>query len=119
MVIDWDFILVTCLQFIIFYILIFYCKLLYYQQLLQFEEFEKGKIKNNFIFFLFSFLYTSISLLIVPFFLIISNIFEGNTVNYVITFSIIIIIYCFWKTLIYTFLEDKDFSIINGIVNST
>ena len=119
--IDFDLILETFLQFTFFYLLTFYCKLLYYQQLVQFEEFEKKSIKNKFIFFIFSFLYTSISLLMVPFFVLLFNSFEEpnfTATKYAFTSSFIIIIYCFFKSFLYAYIEDTDaLSLKNGIVN--
>ncbi len=118
--IDFDLILETFLQFTFFYLLTFYCKLLYYQQLVQFEEFEKKSIKNKFIFFICSFLYTSISLLMVPFFVLLFNSFEESNftaTKYAFTSSFIIIIYCFLKSFLYTYLEETDtLSIKNAMI---
>jgi hypothetical protein len=118
--IDFDLILETFLQFTFFYLLTFYCKLLYYQQLVQFEEFEKKSIKNKFIFFICAFLYTSISLLMVPFFVLLFNSFEEpnfTAAKYAFTSSFIIIIYCFFKSFLYTYMEDPDvLSIKNEMV---
>lgn len=112
--IDFNLILKTLLQFIFFYILINYCRVLFYLQLVQFEEFEKRKIKNKFIFFVFSFLYTSLSLLIVPFIALLINSFEEPNftfTKYAFTSSFVIVLYCLIKTFLYTYLED-------GIPNS-
>ena len=118
--IDFDLILETLLQFTFLYLLTFYCKLLYYQQLVQFEEFEKKSIKNKFIFFICSFLYTSISLLMVPFFVLLFNSFEEpnfTATKYAFTSSFIIIIYCFLKSFLYTYLEETDtLSIKNAMI---
>jgi pilus assembly protein TadC len=75
----------------------------YYQELV---EFEKKKIENNFIFFIYAFLYISIRLLIVPFFILLVNSFEEpnfTVTKYAFTSSFIIVIYCFIKTYSYTY----------------
>jgi hypothetical protein len=101
--IDFNLILKSMLQFIFFYLLIIYCKMFYYQELV---EFEKKKIENNFIFFIYAFLYISIRLLIVPFFILLVNSFEEpnfTVTKYAFTSSFIIVIYCFIKTYSYTY----------------
>jgi hypothetical protein len=115
--IDFNLILKTLLQFIFFYVLINYCRGLFYQQLVQFEEFEKRKIKNKFIFFVFSFLYTSLSMLIVPFIVLLINSFEEpnfTITKYAFTSSFVIVLYCLIKTFLYSYLEE---GIPNSIIN--
>jgi len=119
--IDFNLIFKTVLQFTFFYILLIYCKLLYYPQLIQFNEFEKGKIKNKFIFFILSFLYTSLSLLVIPFLVLLANSFENpnfTATKYAFVSFVIILLYCLKKTFLYAYLNGEIIpSTISEMVN--
>lgn len=119
--IDYEFIFMAFFKFVFFFCVILYCRLLFLQQLLQFETFENKKISNKFIFLILSFLYTSLSLLILPLFVLLVNSFEEpdfTSANYAFISSLIIISYCFIKTFLYTYLEDGiPESLFNEIIN--
>lgn len=117
MTIDWDQVFNIFFQFSIFYIITIYCRMTYITLFFQFAEFEKGKIKNKFLFFISSFLYTYFGLLIINLFFFTTDLFQEKTTNYIITFSIIMFLYAFRKTFIYTYFEDKNFSILNDMIN--
>lgn len=118
--INWELILNKFVEFIFFYFLIIYCKFAFVFQLVQFEKLEIAKTKSRFIFFIYSFLYTSISLLIIPCSLLLLNSFENPNFiisNYAFLSSLIVIIYCFIKSYLYTYIEGGEFTIMKEIIN--
>lgn len=108
--INWDWISCKILLLLYFYFLIYYTKLLYVQQLLSFENNYGKRTENKFLFFILSFLYTSLSLLLVPFGVILLNSFEDPNMyvfNLMIVSSIVIILYCLKNSFLYVYVGYK------------
>ncbi|MHB1146392.1 MAG: hypothetical protein ACYC01_02225 [Lutibacter sp.] len=106
--IDWDWVLNKIFLFLYFYILIYYTKFGFIQQLLSFENDYGKRTENKLVFFIQSFLYTSISLLLVPIGIIFFNLFEDpdmHIVNLMIVTTITIILYCFKNAYFYVYLD--------------
>jgi len=119
--IDFNIILKIVLQFLFFCVLIIYCKIFYYASLVLFEKMERGRIKNKFLFFIISSLFTTLHLLIVPLAALFLNSFEEinfTVVKYAFASSFIITMYCFIKTFSYNYIEDDGTpSLLSSMVN--
>lgn len=107
--IDWIWVFKKLCLFLYFYCYIYYNKLMFSQQLNSFENDYGVRTKNNFLFFIQSFIYVCLSILMVPFIVIFVNLFEEPDfalVNLMVVSIIISVLYCLKRLFFYIYITD-------------